>query len=229
MVLKLPKGHPDYKIYIRQKAIIDKQVKFLNENYRRDNAKLNPEKFSKFFKKTLQHLYTIGLITYKKLDYNENNSRSSVSHFLKGNVLISNRAKLEQYWKEINDFCEYIEKIYLKKFPGKIGPRQENISSPKKLLDCNGLALYDDGMVRFNNKIIELEPMLKEMCILFIQNFNRLVTLDMIKDSIINADDRPDYNDENIGKYVSKLQKSLRFHIKKRVINSKYKQGWIMV
>ncbi len=88
------------------------------------------------------------------------------------------------------------------------------------------LGAYNDGSIRYKEKILELRGQLKELCRLFMARRGRLVSIDDIREEIISADKRKSTSNATISKYVSELHVSLKFHFKKDVFINQKEEGW---
>lgn len=88
------------------------------------------------------------------------------------------------------------------------------------------LSAYNDGTIRYEKNILEMRNQLKDLCRLFMQYPNRLLTIDDIKDEIIKADRRTLTSFATIAKYVSELHNLLKIHFKKEVIFNQKEEGW---
>lgn len=107
--------------------------------------------------------------------------------------------------------------------------RKDNLLFVKDLkpeIEIKGLGAYSDGTIRYKGEVIEMRSQIKDLCRLFMDHHNRLLTQDDIKDAIVNADRRNSTPRITIAKYVSELRNLLKLHFKKDVIfNQKY-EGW---
>lgn len=90
------------------------------------------------------------------------------------------------------------------------------------------LVSYNDGTIRYDGKIIQLRNQIKDLCRMFMENLERIITIDDIKDSIIAADKRKATPNNTMAKYVSELRNSLKTHFKKDVIFNQKEEGWYM-
>ena len=88
------------------------------------------------------------------------------------------------------------------------------------------LGAYSDGTIRYKKEIIKMRNQLKDLCRLFMNHPDRLLTIDDIRDTIIKADKRILTPFTTIAKYVSELHNSLKIHFKKDVIFNQKEEGW---
>lgn len=88
------------------------------------------------------------------------------------------------------------------------------------------LSAYNDGGIRYDDREVELRNQLKDLCRLFMEKPNQLITLDDIKDHLIHADRRPIISFDTISKYVSELHNLLRSYYDKDVIFNQKEEGW---
>lgn len=93
-------------------------------------------------------------------------------------------------------------------------------------IEIKGLGAYSDGTIRYKGEIIEMRNQLKDLCRLFMDHPNRLLTHEDIRDQIVNADRRKSTPKTTIAKYVSELHNLLKIHFKKDVIFSQQQEGW---
>ena len=100
------------------------------------------------------------------------------------------------------------------------------ITSAEPEAEAGNLAFFNDGTLRYKGEILKIRPQLKYLCKIFIENTNKLITLDTIKDEIIKADRRHTISYTTISKYVSELHNSLKIHFGKKVIFNHKEEGW---
>ena len=93
-------------------------------------------------------------------------------------------------------------------------------------ITAGDLVAYSDGTIRYKDIILDLRNQLKDLCRLFMRNPKRLLTIDDIREEIINADKREATPNSTIAKYVSELRNSLQIHFKKDVIFNQKEEGW---
>lgn len=108
-------------------------------------------------------------------------------------------------------------------------PREDNLLLTKELkpqITAGKLAAYSDGTIRYNDKILDLRNQLKDLCRFFMRNPKRLLTIDDIREEIVNADKRKTTPNSTIAKYVSELRNSLKIHFQKEVIFNQKEEGW---
>ncbi|MBI3589491.1 MAG: hypothetical protein HY093_03735 [Candidatus Liptonbacteria bacterium] len=96
----------------------------------------------------------------------------------------------------------------------------------KPEIEIKGLAGYSDGTIRYQGEMIEMRSQIKDLCRLFMDHPNRMLTRDDIQDAIINADRRKSTPRITIAKYVSELHNLLKLHFKKDVIFNQKQEGW---
>lgn len=96
----------------------------------------------------------------------------------------------------------------------------------KPEIEINGLAGYSDGTIRYKGEMIEMRSQIKDLCRLFMNHPNRLLTPEDIRDEIVHADRRKSTPRITIAKYVSELRNLLKLHFKKDVIFNQRKEGW---
>lgn len=100
------------------------------------------------------------------------------------------------------------------------------IPDAKSEAEVEGLAAYNDGSIRYKGDPIEMRTQLNAMCRLFIMNEHHFVTIDDIKDEIIDANKREHTSFSTIAKYVSELRKILETYFGKDVLLNEKKRGW---
>ncbi len=103
----------------------------------------------------------------------------------------------------------------------------KNESAIKSEMTVGKLISYSDGSIRYDGKILDLRPQVKDLCRLFMERHNQLVNADDIKDKIIKAAKRKATSFDTISKYVSELHTELQIHFGKAVITNQPKDGWI--
>lgn len=96
----------------------------------------------------------------------------------------------------------------------------------KPQIEVGPLAAYSDGTIRYQGEIIELRNQLKDLCRLFMENPDRVLTSDDMKEHLIATDKRKNTSRSTIAKYVSELRNSLKIHFKKDVIFNQKEEGW---
>jgi hypothetical protein len=112
--------------------------------------------------------------------------------------------------KKIQKSNTYNKTVRMEKSVGKLGYR-------------------NDGLIIFGDSPIEMEAQLKDLCRLFIDRPNVLITSDDIKDTIITANRREHTSNNTISKYISKLRGALRPYYKEDVLRVQKKEGWKFV
>lgn len=121
-------------------------------------------------------------------------------------------------------------KILHPQFEESIVPSSKKSTPPLKNsaieLTAGDLTSHQDGTIRYKSKIIKITPQMKDLCRLFMESPNRLITVDDIKDEIIRADRRKSISYSTISKYVSRLHNSLKIHYHKKVIFNHRTEGW---
>lgn len=106
-------------------------------------------------------------------------------------------------------------------------PVQKNESSIKAEITIGKLIAYSDGTIRYDGKLLDLRPQVKDLCRLFMERHNQLVNADDIKEKIIKASKRKATSFDTISKYVSELHTEMQIHFGKAVITNQPKDGWI--
>lgn len=96
----------------------------------------------------------------------------------------------------------------------------------KPEIEIKGLGAYSDGTIRYKGEVIKMRNQIKDLCRLFMDHPNRLLTHDDIRDQVVNADRRKSTSRVTIAKYVSELHNLLKIHFKKGVIFSQQQEGW---
>lgn len=89
------------------------------------------------------------------------------------------------------------------------------------------LISYNDGTIRFKDKNIDIRPRLKDLCRIFMRNPDKLITLDTIREELIDQKKREGTPNATLAKYVSDLHLTLQKHYKKEVIFNQRKEGWM--
>jgi len=139
-----------------------------------------------------------------------------------------NGKKLKEIEKDIDKKIdsEKSDKLQSKK---QFIHRQDNLLYIKELkpeILTGNLGAYSDGTIRYKKEIIKMRNQLKDLCRLFMNHPDRLLTIDDIRDTIIKADKRILTPFTTIAKYVSELHNSLKIHFKKDVIFNQKEEGW---
>ncbi len=164
----------------------------------------------------------------------ENGGCFSYSHRGSENYLIKNinHTQLAETYKKTELIYDKFAKVYRER-TGNIKkvkpPRQDNLLFTKELISqitAGDLVAYSDGTIRYKDIILDLRNQLKDLCRLFMRNPKRLLTIDDIREEIINADKREATPNSTIAKYVSELRNSLQIHFKKDVIFNQKEEGW---
>lgn len=93
-------------------------------------------------------------------------------------------------------------------------------------VSVGSLALFNDGTIRYRNEILPLRKQLKDLCRLFLESPNRLITYDTIRDEIVRADRRSTTSYTSISKYVSELHNVLKSRFGKKVFTNLESEGW---
>jgi len=88
------------------------------------------------------------------------------------------------------------------------------------------LVAYNDGSIRFSKEEIKMRNQVKDLCRLFMEKPNQLITFDDIKDHIIHSNRRGIISFSTISKYVSELHNLLKVYYKKDVIFNQKEEGW---
>lgn len=124
--------------------------------------------------------------------------------------------------------------ITLKKFTQEVTipmpvaePLTRKEPDTKAEITIGKLVGYYDGSIRYDGKVLDLRPQIKDLCWLFMRRHNQLVNATDIKEQIVKASRRKNTSDDTISKYVSELQKKLKIHFGKSVITNEPKGGWI--
>lgn len=185
------------------------------------------------------------LIGYEDLDTEWRVGRSDAYTFL---------AKIESKWleagKPVFDFPPDLQKVFddmdeaMTEYKKQLRVNEKAVTSnltknkpftssgklyvPDALLEAEveGLAAYNDGSIRYKGNPIEMRTQLNAMCRLFIMNKHHFVTVDDIKDEIIDANKREHTSFSTIAKYVSELRKVLEVYFGKDVFPNEKKRGW---
>lgn len=89
------------------------------------------------------------------------------------------------------------------------------------------IKLFNDGTITCNDEELSLREQLRNLCIYFIKNPNRLLNYDDIKDEIINSEKILIIKNDTIPKYVEALKKELQKHSTVVTIKNKPKVGYI--
>lgn len=97
-------------------------------------------------------------------------------------------------------------------------------ATPEK--EIKGLAIYSDGSIRYNGELLEMRDQIREICRLFIDRPNHLITFDDIKDEILELDKKEITSFSTISKYISELRKILKDCFHKDVFLNQKKEGW---
>lgn len=79
------------------------------------------------------------------------------------------------------------------------------------------LSYKKEGSLCFKDKIIDLRPQLKTLCLLFMHNHKKIVGYDVIRDQIVSSHKRKK-GFKNITKYTDELHKILQKYFKRKVI-----------
>src|SRR3989344_420446 len=96
------------------------------------------------------------------------------------------------------------------------------VGKKKMVRKAGDLAYYNDGTVHFKDGILPMRVQLRDICTLFINSPNQLITSDDIYDQLDKA-----LNKTTISKYVSELHTLLKTKYQRSVITNDKKNGWI--
>lgn len=96
----------------------------------------------------------------------------------------------------------------------------------KTEIEIGKLASYNDGTIRYDGEIIDMRNQTKDLCRLFMENPNRLLTLDDIKEAIIKYEKRKNTKNATISKYACELRSLLKIHFKRNVLVNQPNEGW---
>lgn len=102
----------------------------------------------------------------------------------------------------------------------------KSLKGAKTEITVGKLSSYNDGSIRYGGKILTLRNQLKDLCRLFMSSPKKLMTVDEIKDEIIDGARRSTTKYSTVAKYVSELRKSLKIHFGKDVIINQKEEGW---
>lgn len=175
----------------------------------------------------------IGIAVEKKID-----GEFSKLYFQQPLIEGRNDFKKELPASDVINFQGTISKQELSRIIGSIQPNKlqrnnnlRKVKSPllketKAEIEIDKLASFNDGTIRYNGKIIQLRNQIKDLCRLFMEYSERVITIDDIKESIVRADKRKTTPNSTISKYVSELHNALRIHFKKEVIFNQKEEGW---
>ncbi|HUD02497.1 MAG TPA: hypothetical protein VMR46_00550 [Candidatus Paceibacterota bacterium] len=83
-----------------------------------------------------------------------------------------------------------------------------------------------DGLIRFGGNVVDMRPQLATLCWLFMEHEGALVTIDDIKERIIEASKRAGTSNTTIAKYVSELHRPLQDVYGGEVIFNEKDIGW---
>lgn len=97
---------------------------------------------------------------------------------------------------------------------------------PDVELSINGLQALHDGTVRYKGATLKMRKQIRDLCILFMRNHDRVIGWDTIREWIIRADKRDQIQPFTIAKYVSELHGILQLHLKKEVLFNQAGDGW---
>ena len=138
--------------------------------------------------------------------------------------------------KVLPTFNQYYEGVYKKYNPAKITEiREKGNTATDKTKDQGGLnpeisvgklVAYNDGTIRYGKDVLKMRNQLKDLCRLFMERPNMLITIDDIKDNIIHANKRGLISHSTIAKYISELRKLLKVHFQKDTLLSQNGEGW---
>jgi hypothetical protein len=203
-----------------------------------DSNKLSKEQKSCFVP-ALKLFEAMGAIGYKNYAYKNifYNITKSFEKFLGGELLIRSKECFIKFYNKFEEFYCFIEKYGAKNFPEQYNnfnmPITNTIKPQRNLrldditeeITHSNLSSCSDGTIRYKGTIIKLRAQIKDLCRLFLQNYNHLVTQNDIKDKIIksNKRDKIDYN--TISKYISELRTSLKVYTRKNVIYLEKEEG----
>lgn len=175
----------------------------------------------------------IGITVEKKID-----GEFSKLYFQQPLIEGRNDYKKEFPASDVINFQGTISKQELSRIIGSIQPNKlqrnnnlRKVKSPflketKAEIEIDKLASFNDGTIRYNGKIIQLRNQIKDLCRLFMEYSERVITIDDIKESIVRADKRKTTPNSTISKYVSELHNALQIHFKKEVIFNQKEEGW---
>ena len=94
------------------------------------------------------------------------------------------------------------------------------VGKKKMVRKAGDLAYYNDGTVHFKDGILPMRVQLRDICTLFINSPNQLITSDDIYDQLDKA-----LNKTTISKYVSELHTLLKTKYQRSVITNDKKNG----
>ena len=110
---------------------------------------------------------------------------------------------------------------------GLLEANNSNVKLMAREITVGQLSYGKDGAIRFKNKPIEMRYQLRTLCVLFMDNHDKFLSYDNIKDETIPSSKRLAISFKTITKYVSELQVLLRQYFKKKVIFNQGKEGYI--
>ncbi|MEI7890820.1 MAG: hypothetical protein WCI36_02525 [bacterium] len=125
--------------------------------------------------------------------------------------------------KEYQPIFEQTQKTLTKKFKK---PTELFVKDAKIENKIGALAYFSDGTIRFDQEVIKMRSQIKELCRLFIDNHDRLVTIDDIKEKIITAKKRKGMKTSSIAKYMYELDTILTKYYKKTAFTNQPTEGW---
>ncbi len=100
-----------------------------------------------------------------------------------------------------------------------------NLNS-KTEISIGKLTSHTDGSIRYDGNFIRMPNQQKDLCRLFMNKPEKLVTIDRIRDELIRADRRKETTFATISKYVSKLRNVLKNYYKTNVLINQQEEGW---
>ena len=191
------------------------------------------------FVPALKLFEAMGAIGYKNYSYKNifYNITKSFEKFLGGELLIRNKECFLKFYDKFKEFYCFIEKYGAKKFPEQYNnfsmPTTNTIKFQRNLkldnvteeITHSNLSSCSDGTIRYKGTIIKLRPQIKDLCRLFLENYERLVTQSDIKDKIIKSSKRNKIDYNTLSKYISELRTSLMTYIGKNVIHLEKEEG----
>lgn len=103
---------------------------------------------------------------------------------------------------------------------------QRNTADLKIEISVGNLEAFNDGSIRYKGTTIEMRNQLKDLCRLFMGREGKLVTIDDIREELIQADKRKSTPNSTLAKYVSELRAILMGYFKRDVFVNQKEEGW---
>ena len=131
---------------------------------------------------------------------------------------------IEVYVSQWANLDEYFDLILKRLSPAM---KESAVKAFRESITIKKLSADDDGLIRFDGRVVEMRGQLMTLCWQFMQRHKALITIDAIKEELIPAAKRNATPNSTIAKYVSELHAILKPLYGNEVIFNTKKDGWI--